>query len=297
MPKLHKPELDYTQTPNSALRDSTISWKAKGLYAYLWSKPDDWDFSSNRMADETSDWVDATRSWLTELEKAGYLTRVRLPSGKMEYYLHIEPKRENPTEAKKPKRENPSQGKSLWGKIPPISNTEEYQYWNNTNTELLLLLHNNKAQALEKATEVSIDSLAYNPKDTEQDQNTERQELQEHNPTPYPLPAESVEKRGNPLVSAIIQAITDYHGWVDGSMVQERRYAKNLAFKIMKHPTWSEFRSRTDSDDEAMYQFIRTLCESATRYQTQWTTSPKWLFYNYIKIISNKPNCSIWILS
>lgn len=222
----------------------------------------------------------------------------------MEYYLHIDPKRENPTEAKKPKRENPTEGKSLWGKIPPISNTEEYQYWNYNNTELLLL-HNNKAEAPGKPTEVSIDSLSYDPtQDTEQDQNTERQErqeLQEHNPTPYPLPAESAEvpaeKRGNPLVSSIIQAITDYHGWVDGSMVQERRYAKNLAGKIMKHPTWSEFRSRTDSDDEAMYQFIRTLCESATRYQTQWTTSPKWLFYNYIKIISNKPNCSIWILS
>lgn len=174
------------------------------------------------------------------------------------------------------------------------------------NNNKLLLLHNNKAQALDKPREVSIDSLYYDPtQDTEQDQNTEqqeRQERQEYNPTPYPLPAEVVpevvvEKRGNPLVSAIIQAITDYHGWVDGSMVQERRYAKNLAGKIMKHPTWSEFRNRTESDDEAMYQFIRTLCESATKYQLQWTTSPKWLFYNYIKIISNKPNCSVWILS
>jgi hypothetical protein len=74
---------------------------------------------------------------------------------------------------------------------------------------------------LDKPREVSIDSLSYDPiQDTEQDQNAEQQErqgTQEYNPTPYPLPAEVVpevvvEKRGNPLVSAIIQAITDYHG-------------------------------------------------------------------------------------
>lgn len=74
---------------------------------------------------------------------------------------------------------------------------------------------------MDKPREVSIDSLYYDPtQDTEQDQNAEqqeRQERQEYNPTPYPLPAEVVpevvvEKRGNPLVSAIIQAITDYHG-------------------------------------------------------------------------------------
>lgn len=165
---------------------------------------------------------------------------------------------------------------------------------NNTNTVLSKDNRANALEEIEKPKEIALDYLS-----TEQDseyelQNATGQEIQNTNPTP-PTPSPR-SPRWNLLVNAIIQAITDRHGWVDGSMVQERRYAKNLASKIMKHPTWSEFRSRTDSDDEAMYQFIRTLCESATKYQTQWTTSPSWLFYNLLKIISNPPKHSVCIL-
>jgi len=63
----------YGTVPNELLKRKDISFKAKGLYAYIQSKPDDWDFSIERM--EASDWKDSIRSGIRELEAAGYLSR------------------------------------------------------------------------------------------------------------------------------------------------------------------------------------------------------------------------------
>ena len=72
---------------NEVLKDKNLSFKAKGLYAYLFSKPDKWDFSSTRMVLETTDGRKAIMGMLTELEESGYLKRNKLPNGKMEYIL------------------------------------------------------------------------------------------------------------------------------------------------------------------------------------------------------------------
>lgn len=55
--------------PNDLLNDKTISLKAKGLFAYIQSKPDDWDFSSERIALDHTDGRDSVRSAIIELEK------------------------------------------------------------------------------------------------------------------------------------------------------------------------------------------------------------------------------------
>ena len=64
---------------NEVLKDKNLSFKAKGLYAYLFSKPDKWDFSSTRMVLETTDGRKAIMGMLTELEESGYLKRNKLP--------------------------------------------------------------------------------------------------------------------------------------------------------------------------------------------------------------------------
>ena len=56
--------------PNELLNNPNVSFKAKGLYAFIQSKPDDWDFSAERIATQTSDGRDAIRSALKELEDA-----------------------------------------------------------------------------------------------------------------------------------------------------------------------------------------------------------------------------------
>lgn len=92
---------------NEVLRSRTLSWKAKGLYAYLFSKPDDWDFSSNRIIIESADGRSAIMAALRELETCGYLVRNKLPNGKMDYFLkHSTLSQENELRVAEPKSEN-----------------------------------------------------------------------------------------------------------------------------------------------------------------------------------------------
>lgn len=77
MSKLKKFMVGYARTPNSLINDKTISLKAKGLFAYIESKPDDWDFSAKRISNSLKEGIDAINDALKELEIAGYLIRQR----------------------------------------------------------------------------------------------------------------------------------------------------------------------------------------------------------------------------
>ena len=65
----------YGITPNELLNNKKISSRAKGLFAYIQSKPDGWDFSTERIASQLKEGIKAVRSTLQELEKYGYLVR------------------------------------------------------------------------------------------------------------------------------------------------------------------------------------------------------------------------------
>lgn len=121
---------------NEVLRDKNLSFKAKGMYAYLFSKPDEWDFSSNRMILETTDRRDAIMGMLKELEENGYLKRDRLPNGKMQYTIKHSLSGEIQLRVEKPKSGKPTVGKTHSGKIQPISNTVL-----DTNTEKKVTLN------------------------------------------------------------------------------------------------------------------------------------------------------------
>lgn len=85
----------YVQIDNRPLRDARLTWKARGLLAYLLSLPDDWRISRDHLAKQGPDGVAAVRSALTELEAAGYLQRrrYRTDDGKFawEHLLHETP--------------------------------------------------------------------------------------------------------------------------------------------------------------------------------------------------------------
>lgn len=106
--------IPFTQVANSVLNDPNLSWKAKGIFAYIYSKPEDWDYSTDRMARDASDGLDSLYSGIKDLEKFGYLVRHRLSSGKMEYTVTYQPK-----------TEKASLGNSLAGKNGPLSNKEQ----------------------------------------------------------------------------------------------------------------------------------------------------------------------------
>lgn len=69
---------DYTVIANAALRDGRLSWKARGMLAYLLSKPDDWTVVQAELETAGPEGRAAVRAGLAELERAGYLTRDRV---------------------------------------------------------------------------------------------------------------------------------------------------------------------------------------------------------------------------
>jgi hypothetical protein len=62
---------------NAQARDTTISFRARGLHHHLLSLPPDWHVTSATLAEDNPEGRDAVRSALTELENARYITRVR----------------------------------------------------------------------------------------------------------------------------------------------------------------------------------------------------------------------------
>lgn len=109
-----KEKIPFTQVANEVLNDSSLSLKAKGLFAYLFSKPDGWDFSVYRMEDELKESRYSLRHIIQELEDHKYLVRKKMSDGKMEYQLQF-------TE---PRLQSATLAKSHPGETRPINNIE-----------------------------------------------------------------------------------------------------------------------------------------------------------------------------
>ena len=87
---LIKQTIPFTQVPNGLLYNSNISFKAKGIWAYMSAKPDGWNFSADRISMETKEERKAILAGLKELSEAGYITAKKLKDGRIEYTLHWE---------------------------------------------------------------------------------------------------------------------------------------------------------------------------------------------------------------
>ena len=65
----------YTVMSNYHLTDTKISLKAKGLLSQMLSLPENWDYTLRGLAKINREGVDAIRTAVLELEKAGYIQR------------------------------------------------------------------------------------------------------------------------------------------------------------------------------------------------------------------------------
>lgn len=81
----------YGRTPQCLLADKTISLKAKGIFAFIEDKPDNWEFSVKKLEYLLKEGQEAITSALQELEENHYLERKRYQDGKgywqVEYIL------------------------------------------------------------------------------------------------------------------------------------------------------------------------------------------------------------------
>lgn len=70
-------ERNFTQLPNSWLRDRELSFKARGLLALLMTHDEGWKVTIKQLAEDAStrDGIDSVRAAVVELEAHGYLIR------------------------------------------------------------------------------------------------------------------------------------------------------------------------------------------------------------------------------
>jgi hypothetical protein len=68
----------FTAVPNVVLNDSRLTFKAKGIYSYLFSKPDGWVFYNQAILNETAEGITSFQSGIKELVKYGWLKKQQL---------------------------------------------------------------------------------------------------------------------------------------------------------------------------------------------------------------------------
>jgi len=89
--KITLQKVPFTQVANNVLADKRLKIRDKGLFAYLYSKPEDWEFNFRRIAEDSDDGAKIILASLKNLEKYGYLKRSKLGNGKVIYNLMFEP--------------------------------------------------------------------------------------------------------------------------------------------------------------------------------------------------------------
>lgn len=80
---------NFVVLDKTALTDKNLSWKAKGLFAYMLTLPEDWRFYSSELKNHSTDGKDSTNTGLNELIDSGYISRKPIKNkGKFEGYVY-----------------------------------------------------------------------------------------------------------------------------------------------------------------------------------------------------------------
>lgn len=88
--RIQKRENPFVQLDRTALEDTRLSWRTKGLHAYLVSRPDDWRISVSHLVKQAKEGRDAVYATLAELITFGYAARIeRRQKGKITGYDYI----------------------------------------------------------------------------------------------------------------------------------------------------------------------------------------------------------------
>lgn len=142
-----KYDRDFTVVSNEFLKDTRLSWKAKGIIAYVAMLPDDWVLNMRDLTNRATDGRDSLYSGIKELETCGYCAKTmqRNPDGTIAGYAYeicdkpvfVQPFTENPvTDAPQP--ENPDTVKPDTVKPdtenPTLINTNQTKDLNKPNT-------------------------------------------------------------------------------------------------------------------------------------------------------------------
>ena len=125
---------NFTTIPNSVIRNKAISDRARFLFCYMASMPDDWQFYQSVMAKELGYTKDTLRKYMDELISTGYLMREqRREKGKFDSYdytINFLPCMEKTDTVKNGSGKIPNRKKST------LTKKDFKQKKNNTNIDL-----------------------------------------------------------------------------------------------------------------------------------------------------------------
>lgn len=134
---------NYVVMNRAALQDKELSWKAKGLMAYMLSMPDDWTFYMDELMKHSTDGKASFRSGFKELTDRGYVKRYPVRKGNRithwETVVYENPLLTDFQEVENQEVENEEVGKQELGNQPLLStelelSTEEELSTDNTNS-------------------------------------------------------------------------------------------------------------------------------------------------------------------
>ena len=154
---IRKKERDFVQVSNSFLRDNRISFKAKGLFCYMFSMDDNWNFTIRSIATQQKDGQASIISSMDELKEFGYITYTKHANGKGTYFLDDEPNVENPNV------DNPKLGKPTPIKKTNLNkNTKDKKpSFESTNTEVTHTLKDSLLSKYKKSKNASEVEIKY----------------------------------------------------------------------------------------------------------------------------------------
>ena len=138
---------NYVKIPNDLVDDRTISWKAKGLFCHMASKPNHWNFTVASLASQFPDGKAAIFAALKELKERGWINYIKRANGQGKYKLQTslepesdnqyeampesdnrteadQPQSDNRTKEREPESDNPDLGYRTLRKSERISNTD-----------------------------------------------------------------------------------------------------------------------------------------------------------------------------
>ena len=117
---IKKASAPFAQIANDVLNSPDLTFKAKGIYAYMVSKPNNWKFTIRSMATQVKDGKAGIQSGIKELKDAGWIKYIKRTNGTGVYLIRnditrIKPNTDNQTMAVdsqipiSPNTENPDQ--------------------------------------------------------------------------------------------------------------------------------------------------------------------------------------------
>lgn len=160
MDKIKKYTTGFAQISNIVLTDPNLSLKAKGLYSYLFSKPDGWIFYRDKILAENKDSKASYQTGINELINAGYIKRhqLKVKNGKFggAVYEFIDPNKilstktpQTENQSAAPQTEKPQTENQPYNNI--YINNNKYNILNNKYINTTIKEKINKKEKLEKS--------------------------------------------------------------------------------------------------------------------------------------------------